>query len=154
MIYTLKRLTRWFFRSLFTLGHVTKFVYKSNDKNYTRRFMPWKGLQGDFWRNLWTLLCETTLFVRNNTLCTKQIQVFRGRAAMLLALKNQDWIYLKVMSTFWGAKNPQKGAKINFHEFWSSRNIFVPLWARKLKKCVKNLAPKLKKSTFWGLKFV
>ena len=37
------------YKTLFTLlGHMTNFVYKSHDKNYTRRFMPWKGLQGDF----------------------------------------------------------------------------------------------------------
>ena len=30
------------------LGHMTHFVYKSHGKNYTRRFMPWKRLQGDF----------------------------------------------------------------------------------------------------------
>ena len=38
---------KFVYKSLFTLGHVTKFVYKSSDKNYTRWFMPWKGLQGD-----------------------------------------------------------------------------------------------------------
>ena len=38
------------YKTLFTLhGHMTTFVYKSRDKNYTRRFMPLKGLQGDFW---------------------------------------------------------------------------------------------------------
>ena len=37
------------YESLFTLlGHMTNFVRKNPDKYYTRRFVPWKALQGDF----------------------------------------------------------------------------------------------------------
>ena len=46
-IYRQKQL--FVYKTLFTLhGDMTTFVYKSRDKNYTRRFMPLKGLQGDF----------------------------------------------------------------------------------------------------------
>ena len=56
------------YKNLFTLlGHMTNFVYKSHDKNYTRLFMPWKGCQGDFWQIL-----EQHHFSGNNTFCTKQ----------------------------------------------------------------------------------
>ena len=57
---------KFVYKSLFTLGHVTKFVYKSNDKYYTRRFMPWKGLQGDFWRNPWTTLRKFQKIPKNS----------------------------------------------------------------------------------------
>ena len=62
------------YKTLFTLlGHMTNFVYKSHDKNYTRRFMPWKGLQGDFWVKWWRWL--------------QQFKFLEVRA-VLLALKN------------------------------------------------------------------
>ena len=66
------------YKTLFTLlGHMTNFVYKSHDKNYTRRFMPWKGLQGDFSKNL------------VNTTTTIQFKSLEVRA-VLLALKKTN----------------------------------------------------------------
>ena len=52
-IYALKRLTRWFqlfvYKSLFTLvGQMTKIWLQKSWQEFTRRFMPWKCLQGDF----------------------------------------------------------------------------------------------------------
>ena len=43
------------------LHYMTTFVTKSRDKNYTTRFMPWKGLQGDFSKICWKNTTTTTI---------------------------------------------------------------------------------------------
>ena len=63
-IYRQKQL--FVYKTLFTLhGDMTTFVYKSRDKNYTRRFMPLKCLQ-----------CHTRLDVQqHNTIQFKFLEV-------------------------------------------------------------------------------